>query len=56
MDKQGHNNTVTHTSNLLGELDTLRICEGFGLLIDVLDVQDFTHELDDRLGSVEGSG
>lgn len=30
--------------------------EGAGLLVDVVDVQDLAHELDDRLGLVEGRG
>lgn len=34
----------------------MRVCERARLLVYVVDVQHFTHELDDRLGLVEGSG
>ena len=44
------------TFDLFGELDTVGVCEGAGLLVDVVDVQDLAHELDDRLGLVEGRG
>ena len=44
------------TFNLLGEADSLRVGQSLGLLVDVADVQDFTHELNDRLGFVEGCG
>ena len=47
---------TTSTFNLLGELDPVGVCEGAWLLIDVVDVQDLTHELDDGLGLVEGCG
>ena len=44
------------TFNLLGEADSLRVGQSLGLLVDVADVQDLAHELNDRLGFVEGSG
>lgn len=44
------------TFDLLGETHSLRIRQGLGLLVDVPDVQHLTHELNDRLGFVEGSG
>ena len=42
--------------DLLRELDSLRIRQGFSLLVDVTNVQDFAHEFDDRLCLVKGSG
>lgn len=36
--RTGPNWSCRLTSDLLGELDTLRICKGLGLLINVLDV------------------
>ena len=44
------------TFDFFGELDPVRVGERAGLLVYVVDVQHFTHELDDRLGLVEGSG
>ena len=44
------------TFNLLGEADSLRVGQGLGLLVDVTDVQDLAHELNNRLGFVEGGG
>ena len=40
----------------LGEAHTLRVREGFGLLIYVPDVEHLTHELNHWLCLVEGSG
>lgn len=44
------------TSYFLGELDTLRVGEWFGLFVDVLYVENLTHELDHRLSAVESGG
>lgn len=44
------------TFDFFGEFDPVRVCEGSRLLVYVVDVQHFTHELDDGLGLVEGSG
>lgn len=44
------------TSYFLGELDALRVRQWLGLLVDVLYVQHLAHELNDRLGTVEGRG
>lgn len=44
------------TFNLLGETDPLRVSESLGLLIDIANVQNFTHELNYRLSFVEGRG
>lgn len=44
------------TFNFFGELDPVRVCEWAGLLVDVVNVQHFTHELDNWLGLVESCG
>ncbi len=44
------------TFNLLGEADPLRVSEGLGLLVDIANVQNLTHELNYRLSFVEGRG
>lgn len=44
------------TFDFFGEFDPVGVCERARLLVDVVDVQHFTHELDDGLGLVEGSG
>ena len=44
------------TLDLLGEAHTLRVREGFGLLVYVPDVEHLTHELNHWLCLVEGSG
>lgn len=44
---------IVLTSYFLGELDALRVRQGFGLLVDVLYVQHLAHELYHRLSSVE---
>jgi len=45
-----------HTFDLFGELDPVRVGERPGLLVNVVDVQDLAHELDDGLGFVESCG
>lgn len=47
---------LVFTFNFFGEFDPVRVCEWSGLLINVVDVQHFTHELNDRLGLVKSSG
>ena len=42
--------------DLLGELDALGVAQRFALFVGVAHVQHFAHEVDDRLGLVEGSG
>ena len=37
------------TFDFFGELDTLRVGQGFTLLRNVSDIQDFAHEVNDRL-------
>lgn len=49
-------NVLVFTFNFFGEFDPVRVCEWPRLLINVVDVQHFTHELNDRLGLVKGSG
>lgn len=44
------------TFNFFGEFNSVRVCEWSRLLINVVDVQHFTHELNDRLCLVKGSG
>ena len=44
------------TLDLLGELHPLRVGQRLSLLVDVSDVQNLAHELDDWLSLVEGSG
>ena len=44
------------TFDLLSELDPVGVCEGAGLLIDVVDVQNLTHKPDHLLGLVERRG
>ena len=51
-----HTHTHTHTFDLFGELDSVWVCERTWLLIDIVDVQDLTHELDHRLGLIERCG
>ena len=46
----------TLTFNFFGEFDPVRVCERARLLVYVVDVQHFTHELDDWLSLVEGGG
>lgn len=55
-DPCGHLSTPLFTFNFFGELDPVRVCEWAGLLVDVVNVQHFTHELDDWLGLVESCG
>lgn len=45
-----------HTFDLFGELDPVRISERARLLVNIVNVQDLAHELNDRLGLVERSG
>lgn len=49
-------NVLVRTFDFFGEFDPVRVGEWTGLLIDVVDVEHFTHELNDRLGLVKGSG
>lgn len=49
-------NVLVFTFNFFGEFDPVRVCEWSRLLVNVVDVQHFTHELNDRLGLVKGSG
>lgn len=44
------------TFDLLCEANSLWVCERFGLLVNVAYVQNLTHELNYRLGFVEGRG
>lgn len=44
------------TFDFFGELDSVGIGERAGLLVNVVDVQDLTHELDDWLCFVKGRG
>lgn len=44
------------TFDLLSEADPLWVSEGLGLFVDVANVQHLTHELNYRLGFVEGRG
>ena len=44
------------TLDLLRELDPLRVRQRLPLLLDVSDVEDLAHELDDGLSFVEGGG
>ena len=48
-----HCSTVSYfdlqTFDFFGELDTLRVGQGFTLLRNVSDIQDFAHEVNDRL-------
>lgn len=44
------------TFNFFGEFDPVWVCEWARLLIYVVDVQHFTHELNDWLGLVESGG
>lgn len=46
-------NTQQQTFDLFGKLDPVRVCKGAGLLVNVVNVQDLTHKLDDRLGFVK---
>lgn len=46
-------NTQQQTFDLFGKLDPVRVCKGAGLLVNVMNVQDLTHKLDDRLGFVK---
>lgn len=39
--------------DFLSEFDTLRISQRLALVIDVADIKNFTHELNDGLGLVE---
>lgn len=52
--RPGTSSTRPLTSYLLGEFDALGVCQGFGLFVDVLYIQDLAHELDHRLSTVEG--
>lgn len=47
---------LTLTSDFLGELDPLGIGQWASLFVGVLQLQDFTHEVDDRLSFIEGCG
>lgn len=47
---------ILFTFDFFGEFDPVRVSEGAGLLVYVVDVQHFAHELDNRLGLVEGGG
>lgn len=47
---------IGNTFDLLGESDPLRVGESLGLLVDIANVQNFTHELNHRLSFVEGRG
>lgn len=47
---------LVFTFDFFGEFDPVRVGEWTRLLIDVVDVEHFTHELNDRLGLVKGSG
>lgn len=47
--------TLYITFDFFGEFDPVRVCERTRLLIYVVNVQHFTHELNDRLGLVKGS-
>lgn len=47
---------VTSTFDLFGELDPVGVGERAGLLINVVYVQDLTHELYDRLGFIKRCG
>ena len=42
--------------DLFGEFDPLRVRQRFTLFSNVTDIQHFTHEINDRLGFVKGSG
>lgn len=44
------------TFDLFGELDPVWVGKGARLLVNVVNVQDFTHKLDDRLGFVKSCG
>lgn len=44
------------TFDLFGKLDPVGVGEGARLLVNVVDVQDFTHELDHRLGLIKRCG
>ena len=43
-------------TNLLGELDSLRVREWFPLVLYISDVENLAHEVDGWLGFVEGGG
>ena len=53
-----HCSTVSYfdlqTFDFFGELDTLRVGQGFTLLRNVSDIQDFAHEVNDRLSWKNG--
>lgn len=44
------------TFDLFGELDPVGVCERAWLLVNVVNVQNLTHELNDWLGFVESCG
>lgn len=44
------------TFDFFGELDPVGIGEWAWLLINVMNVQDLAHELDDRLGFIKSCG
>lgn len=48
--------TLKRTFDFFGEFDSVRIGEGARLFVDVVDVQNFTHELNDWLCFVKGRG
>lgn len=53
---ENHNSSQygdTHTFDLFGELDPVGVGQGAGLFVNVVDVQDLTHELDHWLGFIE---
>lgn len=50
------NKTQRQTFDLFGELNPVRVSKGAGLLVNVVNVQDLTHKLDDRLGFVKSCG
>lgn len=44
------------TFDLFGKLDPVGVGEGARLLVNVVNVQDFAHELDHRLGLIKRCG
>lgn len=48
--------TPIFTFDFFGEFDPVRVRERARLLVNVVDVQHFAHELNDWLGLVEGGG
>lgn len=44
------------TFDFFGEFHPVRVGEWAGLLVNVVNVQNLTHELDDGLSFVEGCG